>query len=645
MPGENAASAAPPQRPRPQVAVLDDQLDAVLAHDTTRDLPCMVPTGVRAAPPATADTVASKGVCQLAPPRIPHPGPGYDQQPMSDSLHGESSNIVTGPHGEQCETSQQMMAHRVLTACEMHTVIGLLFMVLLIGCSGGDAEQSPDAPVATAGDCGDGVCGVMENCVTCDADCGICPPGCGDGTCSAAETCQTCSADCGACAPGCGDGVCTSSESCSSCSLDCLCPTAGTQLAAGVGLTFQDVSSDGAYLAYTNASGDLFRVATNGASAPVQVSTGVSKARFKGQFLFTFSGIDATGKYATAMSVFPQAGTAAIRTDGPAIRVKSLTTSADGAHYAYLRGGVGQPRDVLLDGRVIFPAAVSAKIQFTPNSTALIAAHWYLDDGGTQVRPVRAYPVAGGAPVTLVADGAGTSFALTPSGTGVIVAANANLGRADLTLVPITGGTGTVVATGDDSGFRVLPDGTSLIYVDASALRKVDLSGGGGSTLVGSGVITIEDVSQQSIVYATFEDATTGLKTLRIVRVSGPGDSVIGTSAESEHFTPSAAFVGARTNIVGGAGGLTLMSVASLASVSIATDILSSSFPDDTRVVYLDSIGTLNIAAATGGSATVVQARVNRFELVPDSLGSTTRLRAAYVLANGVAAGVYVTPL
>ncbi len=112
-------------------------------------------------------------------------------------------------------------------------------------------------------------------------------------------------------------------------------------------------------------------------------------------------------------------------------------------------------------------------------------------------------------------------------------------------------GAGALVATGDDTGFSALPDGTTLVYVDAGALRKIQLSGTWGLTLVGSGVVAVDDISQQSIVYATFQDAATGLETPRIVRTSGSGDSAIGTTAASEHYTPGETIVAARTNIVG----------------------------------------------------------------------------------------------
>lgn len=59
------------------------------------------------------------------------------------------------------------------------------FYAEVVTCPGGNGAQ-----------CGDGMCGVAENCSTCAVDCGAC---CGDGTCSAQETCSSCQADCGAC--------------------------------------------------------------------------------------------------------------------------------------------------------------------------------------------------------------------------------------------------------------------------------------------------------------------------------------------------------------------------------------------------------------------------------------------------------------
>jgi hypothetical protein len=52
---------------------------------------------------------------------------------------------------------------------------------------------------STAPVCGDGTCDTSEDCATCEADCGACPPECGDGACDETEDCETCLADCGAC--------------------------------------------------------------------------------------------------------------------------------------------------------------------------------------------------------------------------------------------------------------------------------------------------------------------------------------------------------------------------------------------------------------------------------------------------------------
>ena len=77
-----------------------------------------------------------------------------------------------------------------------------------------------DCGLVCVPDCGDGLCGEDEDCLSCPTDCGACPGECGDGFCDASETCVTCEADCGACAwdgdccaangtPGCEDAVTT----------------------------------------------------------------------------------------------------------------------------------------------------------------------------------------------------------------------------------------------------------------------------------------------------------------------------------------------------------------------------------------------------------------------------------------------------
>ncbi|MCK5580381.1 MAG: hypothetical protein KAJ18_03820 [Candidatus Omnitrophica bacterium] len=52
--------------------------------------------------------------------------------------------------------------------------------------------------------CGDASCDATEDCLSCPADCGPCPPVCGDGSCDfiegyPPEDCSSCPADCGPC--------------------------------------------------------------------------------------------------------------------------------------------------------------------------------------------------------------------------------------------------------------------------------------------------------------------------------------------------------------------------------------------------------------------------------------------------------------
>ena len=61
----------------------------------------------------------------------------------------------------------------------------------LVGCA--DPDCAGECAL-----CGDGVCGDVESCRLCPADCGACAE-CGDFLCDASETCTSCPGDCGAC--------------------------------------------------------------------------------------------------------------------------------------------------------------------------------------------------------------------------------------------------------------------------------------------------------------------------------------------------------------------------------------------------------------------------------------------------------------
>jgi lysophospholipase L1-like esterase len=71
---------------------------------------------------------------------------------------------------------------------------------------------------------------------------------CGDGTCEGGEDCGSCAADCGTCPPVCGDGTCDPGEDCASCAADCTCSSTPTKL-AGIGNSIMQ-----AYNARSNSS-------------------------------------------------------------------------------------------------------------------------------------------------------------------------------------------------------------------------------------------------------------------------------------------------------------------------------------------------------------------------------------------------------
>ena len=81
-----------------------------------------------------------------------------------------------------------------------------------VALTGGPALPPPSgAPY-----CGDGSCdSTSESCLSCQTDCGVCPPSyCGDGACDAGESCVSCASDCGACCGQRGDACVDNSDCC-----------------------------------------------------------------------------------------------------------------------------------------------------------------------------------------------------------------------------------------------------------------------------------------------------------------------------------------------------------------------------------------------------------------------------------------------
>jgi hypothetical protein len=244
----------------------------------------------------------------------------------------------------------------------------------------------------------------------------------------------------------------------------------------------------------------------------------------------------------------------------------------------------------------------------------------------------------------LLADGGAKHFALTPNGTQVVLGAHDTGTQADLTLMPVVGGSDTLLVAGAQHGnFDVMGDGTTLLYLDAStsSLKKIQTDGTGGATLVANAVVGIVAMSSQAVVYSTLVDAITGLATLRFVRKTGSSDTALGTLAIDEGFSPDQAYYMFRDQVSGTDGSLEVLTVSSAAKSLLATGVSRSSAADTTRLVYLDNSGLLRQAAFATGTKTTLEDNVTDFRLVPDSFGSANKGRVAFVVAAGKP-GVYV---
>ena len=84
--------------------------------------------------------------------------------------------------------------------------------------------------------CGDTMCDPPEDCLSCEVDCGACPPVCGDTLCETPETCVTCAADC----PGAADCDGSPMNGCECTTLGCCGTGCQLQHANGLGQFFYD---------------------------------------------------------------------------------------------------------------------------------------------------------------------------------------------------------------------------------------------------------------------------------------------------------------------------------------------------------------------------------------------------------------------
>jgi hypothetical protein len=425
------------------------------------------------------------------------------------------------------------------------------------------------------------------------------------------------------------------------CTDDASCAVTGTPIIEGTGLTVQDVSDDGITLAYTDAAGNLFVVPTDG-GAPAQVATGVDRARCRGPWLAIYQGLDALGVQADTMLLLPQ-GTTTPLAAGTFVLVATVDASPDGEHYAFVakQTSGGSVEDVILDGNVVVAGSTKERARFSPASNYLVVSSTV-----ATVKRLQAFPLAGGSPVTLAPSGAAKRFSITPDGAIVVFGANDNGSLANLTRIPIGGGTTTpLVAGASRRAFRVLEDGLTLAFLyPPSALEAIQLDGTGLLTLVGSGATDIIQTSSHEIVYATLVDSTTGLATLRIIDKDGTADTALGSAALDEGFAPGEGFYIFRDGVVGQSGELRGIAQSGGPLFSLGARVNRSSFADAGRVVFLDDSYALRKASLATGAVALLEDGVGSYNVVPDAPGASSS-RVAFAIPADPGAGIYVAPI
>jgi hypothetical protein len=107
----------------------------------------------------------------------------------------------------------------------------------------GGAASSTSSSGGAGGDCGDNTCDGGETCMTCEADCGPCPPVCGDQICDVSESCVTCAMDC----PGAADCDGNPANGCECSTLGCCAGACQNQHVNGLGQFFYDCVPLGTY--------------------------------------------------------------------------------------------------------------------------------------------------------------------------------------------------------------------------------------------------------------------------------------------------------------------------------------------------------------------------------------------------------------
>jgi hypothetical protein len=418
----------------------------------------------------------------------------------------------------------------------------------------------------------------------------------------------------------------------------------GTQLVAGAELKVQDVSGDGAQVAYTDAADNLFVVPTAGGAA-VLVAENVDDARFEGKFLVIFQGLSADERTAAVMLTLEAGQNTPVQT-GTNVVTGSPRASFDGEHLFFAQNQANPTfEDLFLDGTEIFTGAESSRGRFSPLNDVLVLS----TQAGNQ-KLVQAFPVGGGAPSQL---GSGTSnrFQIANDGS-VIIADNENGDIADLTR--IANGNATVLAPqASDNAFRLLDDQDTLAFLSqGGALQVVNLDGSGAASLVAAGVVEIPAATRGGLVYATAFDNDSEVGDFRFVNADGTGDIALGADAIDEGFSSDQAFYLFRDGVIvdlvtqkDEEGSLKALTVANGNIATLGARVEKASLAKAAQVVFLDKDDLLQVADLASGEAEIFEDFVNKFDLVPDAAGSDVSSRVVFSVPGGEEAGVYIDDL
>ena len=416
-------------------------------------------------------------------------------------------------------------------------------------------------------------------------------------------------------------------------------------LATGSNLNLQDVSPDGAWLAYTDDADVLFVVdIENGESQ--ELADSVDRARFRGNTLAIFQGIDALGETADAMLIWRPGGD--VMDSGALVVPRTVRGSADHIYYEE-RVEVGSgTKNLFLNGSLVVEEADRERARFSADSSWLVVG-----SNINAASPVEAFPTGGGAKVTLAADDAANRFQIADDSETVVIAVNESGDVADLATIPAGGGsTEIIVDQGSDNGFTLFGDSLAFLAPNDPqtptdfGLERIELDGSNRSELVASGVVDIVDTSSTDIVYATAFDFDTEIGTLRVASADGASDRELGTAALSEGFCPDESCYVFFDQLAGAdsSGRLQLYRSADDSLTTLDDSAVRSSFMNATTLVFRTDNDELRRADTTTGETTRIRANVSDYEKVPDSIGGDSG-RVVYEIQGGSNPGLFIESL